>query len=1095
MDSQDQGKNHSSGHESHGVHLCHKCGWPFPNQHPSARHRRAHKKICGNIEGYKLVDSGDITLSTASDDEALSDEDHQSPIAQVPKVLESDSLKKSISGIGAMSNRSEDEVFSDAAMEFHDGGKGRQDSLDNASKADKIAEKDLTATISFKDCEDTDILQPPQNPADTSQNLNAVLENIPIMPSGTPEHQDIGLSYSKDSDDRNGSACDVVLTKPETITGVSEESRKVSAVDRVAECSIERETDAIENEKGKLNKNLAGGSVLPSQHCGELSESVSVSERRLEGTSDTVLTDDIVQSKEEFSDRLASKIVMSENGEEETDGKGHPRKRNLMDVVASNCEYATITSEKREDITSESGLADKIVELEENTDKLALNKVIDNLSLKDEPTKLMDVSADTFQMKTDPAQATDSATSVNSNEVYEKEEKENESVYVLSVPDDIPIVDNAEIKLEGFKDHKGVKLPLLEALASEEIIIDTEDEVRDHVSQEISDTFRSNQLDENIKVDSSQMHDVEVSHKLGGDNEAMVKEVLVEGKADVLQINKGSDALGSPVDADTSENEKDHKVCSLEEQQPVYVSDDLHQTGFSGSMINVLPDVNPMVAPADAEARKLSNVVGSDDMGIPESTRIGAIDVAGSNEDRRIDDGNYVENTETLCESTNNSSLPQTNPASNLLEVDNSDDIGTRKAEKYDIDVVESGEGLEEGYISMKTNSAFESSSAHHQSPVVTEEVNNEYVRTLSETEGPQLDRVSNSQVDIKECEINRDNKVQGDCAGKDLMASALDHSGGNEFGRTSEDQLKKELNHLPSDAEPTSQSSGAVDDSHTRRSRVDASGISTVTLPGEADNGHVKHQLDTTVVDVSVESSSQTDSLEGHWGSVSVLSTQSDYPAVIDTETLPSTGSHALVEAEEDNIKKSKVASEGQHFDKSDEFEPPSFMTLVEPRGGDQKDAASEVQTAQNEQHPRAAPLQAGWFPSLAHVANESQGRKKNEEIIAKVTNWNAKQHTPLKNLLGEAHSETKPKSPNAKENPAVVLPREEKVGKDNGVLGTKVSSVLGPEAPVAEPTNMEAGKEWNSPARYPADIRREKRKVKGRPLWVQFVCCSSVN
>ena len=28
-------------------------------------------------------------------------------------------------------------------------------SLDNASKADKVAEKDLTATISFKDCEDT----------------------------------------------------------------------------------------------------------------------------------------------------------------------------------------------------------------------------------------------------------------------------------------------------------------------------------------------------------------------------------------------------------------------------------------------------------------------------------------------------------------------------------------------------------------------------------------------------------------------------------------------------------------------------------------------------------------------------------------------------------------------------------------------------------------------------------------------------------------------------------------------------------------------------------------------------------------------------
>jgi len=33
--------------------VCHKCGWPFPNPHPSAKHRRAHKKICGTIEGYK----------------------------------------------------------------------------------------------------------------------------------------------------------------------------------------------------------------------------------------------------------------------------------------------------------------------------------------------------------------------------------------------------------------------------------------------------------------------------------------------------------------------------------------------------------------------------------------------------------------------------------------------------------------------------------------------------------------------------------------------------------------------------------------------------------------------------------------------------------------------------------------------------------------------------------------------------------------------------------------------------------------------------------------------------------------------------------
>ncbi|XP_061375808.1 uncharacterized protein LOC133317924 [Gastrolobium bilobum] len=40
------------GQESHEVHVC-KCrkrGWPFSNPHPSAKHRRPHKKICGTIE-------------------------------------------------------------------------------------------------------------------------------------------------------------------------------------------------------------------------------------------------------------------------------------------------------------------------------------------------------------------------------------------------------------------------------------------------------------------------------------------------------------------------------------------------------------------------------------------------------------------------------------------------------------------------------------------------------------------------------------------------------------------------------------------------------------------------------------------------------------------------------------------------------------------------------------------------------------------------------------------------------------------------------------------------------------------------------------
>ncbi|KAK8338185.1 hypothetical protein V6Z12_A09G233400 [Gossypium hirsutum] len=813
MDIQDHGKNHPSGHESHGgVHLCHKCGWPFPNPHPSAKQRRSHKRICGTIEGYKLIDSRDIiTHSTPSDEEPLSDESHKTPCAQVPKVMESCSLEKNIGGIGAMSNKSEDEVFSDAAMEFQDGGfgLGRLDSFNHPSKSDK----DLTPVVSFKDCEDT---------------------------------------------------CDVIPIKMEPLTDVLEESSKVGGGDKMAEYTVRQETNAEKIEK------------------------------MLDGISD------LGQLEEDFSDRV----------------------------------HAYVTSEKTDDITPETRLVDRVVKVKENDDKLPLNTVINDLSAKEESGKDIDASTYNFQIPTNAAQ--------DSTNVCDKTEKENVSVYAL--------------KHESFKDHNTVKLPQSRALASEEIIVDEEDEVKD---------------------------------------------LLVEGKSDVIQLDKGSDTLGSFVDDDTTKNKTDLEVCYPEEKQPVLVSH------------------------TDVETRKLNNVCGSDDMDVPQSGRNGA-HITEDENTGRIDDENYVKKTLTLNESTNGSSLSQTNPSSNLLDVE---------------------------------NSASESFSLHHDSPVAAKEANDEYTRALPETEGPHLNRASNSLDDMKESEISRDIKLQGECVGKDLMTSAVNNIEGNEFEKTSQDQLKKDSIHSPSFAEPMGRISGAVDDSHTGESGVDASGTSTLSLQGEADNGSIKPQLDAPVVS----------------------SMQSDNPAAINTENLSPTGSHPLLEPEKANINKPSAVLGEKHFDKSDEFEPPSFMTLVEPGGSNQNvAAASEIQTMQNSQH-------AGWFPSITHAANESRGRKK-EEIIAKVNNWNTMQHTPLKSLLGEAINETKPKSPNSTK----AAPRDEKITKDNGGMVTKVSSILGPESPEAEPSNVE---KWDSPARYQADIKREKRKMKGRPLWTQFVCCSSAN
>lgn len=132
MDTQEHEiKKSSSGRESHGVYMCNKCGWPFPKAHPSSKHRRGHKKVCGTIEGYKLLESDDHLV--ASDGEHAPGEDQRTPSPVVDK--------RGVKGLGSsgriglQSNRSADDVFSDAVAEFSDSA---------ASPAIEDAAKDLS---------------------------------------------------------------------------------------------------------------------------------------------------------------------------------------------------------------------------------------------------------------------------------------------------------------------------------------------------------------------------------------------------------------------------------------------------------------------------------------------------------------------------------------------------------------------------------------------------------------------------------------------------------------------------------------------------------------------------------------------------------------------------------------------------------------------------------------------------------------------------------------------------------------------------------------------------------------------------------------
>ncbi|CAF2250726.1 unnamed protein product [Brassica napus] len=103
MDSQEHNiTQHSPGGGK--SHICSKCGWNYPNPHPSAKNRRAHKKICGTIKGFEILGSEQANQNLdLQKGQCLDDE----PKIPSPRVVER---------IGDII--SEEDVFADAVCEF-----------------------------------------------------------------------------------------------------------------------------------------------------------------------------------------------------------------------------------------------------------------------------------------------------------------------------------------------------------------------------------------------------------------------------------------------------------------------------------------------------------------------------------------------------------------------------------------------------------------------------------------------------------------------------------------------------------------------------------------------------------------------------------------------------------------------------------------------------------------------------------------------------------------------------------------------------------------------------------------------------------------
>lgn len=277
------------------------------------------------------------------------------------------------------------------------------------------------------------------------------------------------------------------------------------------------------------------------------------------------------------------------------------------------------------------------------------------------------------------------------------------------------------------------------------------------------------------------------------------------------------------------------------------------------------------------------------------------------------------------------------------------------------------------------------------------------------------------------------------------------------------------------------------IPDDHVSSSSMSLENCSTNFIQGDTSiiqSHSVQEGIDDTIpkrnfnasvlaMDASVDSISQTDSVEGFWGSVS----DGIVPSMRDASDTPLISIEA---APNINILTSKEhCTNGTYL-----FDAPSFMTLVEPSKDAHRVPASEFQSRQEPQC-QDYPTKSGWFPSLTNVVNESQGRKKNEEIIAKVVNWSSgKARTPLGHLLVEANLESKrPSLSLAAQKYATRKPNELQALQDNGFQGKTTTKLLTSPA-----TTEVIDKEWNSPARLPV-AKRGKRKI-----WVPFVCCSWV-
>ncbi|XP_042050661.1 mucin-17-like isoform X2 [Salvia splendens] len=1136
----------SAGHEGHGVHHCHKCGWPFPNPHPSSKHRRAHKRVCGTIEGYKIIHSEehDKYLAFSDDDHASDDDEHQSP----------DIVKRNAfisGGVGAKSNKSEDDVFSDAPMEFSDSGISPQleAPVENVGEMGKSLEhKGLegdvygSGVLGIKEAAET-IEQP--NDATSEEiskprplsNGSSLLDNAMPIKDTAAETVSVGPSY--DSHPERGLQGDV-LHGPDTNIQVQEHDSASVSLDPEERNVLDQTIAAGKSQDESCDKFISEGAK---------NDSPPISESLQMDAPDAV--NSVVHSVEKGTSIKTSEVALVDETCKSVDASALEKElshSSEVEKVLSHSTEAALVDETRKSI--DASAVEK--ELSHSTEDIGSSKSVYGSTLPEESllnTSLVEPNESTLAL--DVTEHSDVACTVSSidkeempkttSDASDGEKSDMTSGYKCQ---------NRSLESKHLNSLEANSAPgsTVNAIPCEDTNITMGKKGMDHCveSTNITNLETGNEKDEGVSAEVEVIPDSTLpSEKLAdlpsscvADGYAKSSQELSENNSSSLEFKDDGfensirgDGADGPAGADSEANEIGDMSSSVEhpvlpvssemqntvhvatnvvEVEPLDVSEsvtkieDGNAVLVSGSEANEIGDrssllissvehpVSLLTSELQNNVHAATNVVQVEPVDVAETVSKlddNAVSVSAETPEHSIS----TESTLPLSDSVSlreigdrNSSLNSSveHPVPLLTSVlQNNVHALTNVVKVEPLDVTETVSKVEDDDafsvsaetpehsistestlpLSAKDGTCDEEDFKASESITNTEVTSDAGSRETSESPTPSVQgtfpvstclKVTSS--DVKQMHSSDDlstlksvNTIPGAEHSFDDKVLKSEEC----FGSSEAPSLKQPVASA-SDVEEFHGISDTVDDKSVviveDVTRVDAKYVNT-----EAECKPAKQTDDASAVDVSSSLASPSDSLEANCGSV-----------VSDTF--------------ETNSQKHKTRSS-----KSDTFEPPSFMTLVQSGSEvDQGTAATEIETVQNNQQQRSDALEAVWFPSLTNVVNESEGRKKNEEMIAKVTNWSPvkQQSSPLKSLLNEV------KSPNTKQVP--LANQKVEAETEDGNVGKVVTSETHKTKDSDTNKHLE---EWNSPARYPIEIKKEKKK--GRPFWVPFVCCSSAH